>query len=778
MTSFVLDFAKSTLSKALGSQLPTLLFSIGPQSAVQPTESLWTLHSGIKKDDQQSISVFIFNCTLHKDKLALAQNALRRAKTIRHPDILRYIDGCETDSQIIIGTEFVYPLSKNQHESVDTNLASFGLYKLASALKFLTQDCSLIHANVRLASVFTTLAGEWKLGGLDFLSSLNDESPPIYRHAALISSDSKYVSPEVLKSTTSVLTSHSGHVLDIWGYSCLIYELFNGPFSSQEDLKSAGSIPSSLLPLYQKMRNTNPAARPTFEYILTTALLSGGYFDNDFVKASLFLEQFSLKDSYEKDTYFSSIKIKVESFPIDFCKFKILPELINALEFGGAGANALGPILKIGSRLDEADFVSLLVPIITKLFASPDRAVRVTLCESLGSYIGHLSQKIVSEKIFPNLATGFGDSSAIVRESTLKSVLVITPKLSERIINNDILRYMAKLQADEEPGIRTNTTICLGKISSHMSDTIKKKVLSTAFIRSLHDGFPPARKAGLMALSATIDYYEPHEISHKIIPGLSLLLIDSEKPNRVQAFKSMALFLKKLEGFAESMPETAVVPISKAASVTPDAATSAGAGIGGEGWAGWAISAVSARIATSMSLRDSQTDDTAVSLAVSESPSTPAAIGTPASSRHDPVASGEKPVWPENSSSLHAKLPPMETKIQSTLEAGSGWDDNGWDMDESLPTSSLEAGSVSTTISPMAKPSAPVPKSSGWDSWSDDWTAQNAPTSINHTFANPVVGVKATVPAAQQEEERKKRREALAIQREARKASRLGVKKT
>ncbi|KAJ1345245.1 hypothetical protein BSLG_000759 [Batrachochytrium salamandrivorans] len=744
MTSFVLDFAKSTLSKALGSQLPTLLFSIGRRVLSNPQSRYGLFTQGSKREDVPCSLLSTFLTLLGpslKDKLALAQNALRRAKTIRHPDILRYIDGCETDSQIIIGTEFVYPLSKNQHESVDTNLASFGLYKLASALKFLTQDCSLIHANVRLASVFTTLAGEW---------------------------------------------NHSGHVLDIWGYSCLIYELFNGPFSSQEDLKSAGSIPSSLLPLYQKMRNTNPAARPTFEYILTTALLSGGYFDNDFVKASLFLEQFSLKDSYEKDTYFSSIKIKVESFPIDFCKFKILPELINALEFGGAGANALGPILKIGSRLDEADFVSLLVPIITKLFASPDRAVRVTLCESLGSYIGHLSQKIVSEKIFPNLATGFGDSSAIVRESTLKSVLVITPK---RIINNDILRYMAKLQADEEPGIRTvessdlplifiNTTICLGKISSHMSDTIKKKVLSTAFIRSLHDGFPPARKAGLMALSATIDYYEPHEISHKIIPGLSLLLIDSEKPNRVQAFKSMALFLKKLEGFAESMPETAVVPISKAASVTPDAATSAGAGIGGEGWAGWAISAVSARIATSMSLRDSQTDDTAVSLAVSESPSTPAAIGTPASSRHDPVASGEKPVWPENSSSLHAKLPPMETKIQSTLEAGSGWDDNGWDMDESLPTSSLEAGSVSTTISPMAKPSAPVPKSSGWDSWSDDWTAQNAPTSINHTFANPVVGVKATVPAAQQEEERKKRREALAIQREARKASRLGVKKT
>jgi hypothetical protein len=43
----------------------------------------------------------------------------------------------------------------------------------------------------------------------------------------------------------------------------------------------------------------------------------------------------------------------------------------------------------------------------------------------------------------------------MVREQTLKAVLNIIPRLSEKIVNNELLKYMAKLQTDEEPGIRT-----------------------------------------------------------------------------------------------------------------------------------------------------------------------------------------------------------------------------------------------------------------------------------------------------------------------------------
>jgi hypothetical protein len=41
-------------------------------------------------------------------------------------------------------------------------------------------------------------------------------------------------------------------------------------------------------------------------------------------------------------------------------------------------------------------------------------------------------------------------------------------KLNDRNINGDLLKYLAKTQSDEQPGIRTNTTICLGKIAKHL----------------------------------------------------------------------------------------------------------------------------------------------------------------------------------------------------------------------------------------------------------------------------------------------------------------------
>lgn len=45
-------------------------------------------------------------------------------------------------------------------------------------------------------------------------------------------------------------------------------------------------------------------------------------------------------------------------------------------------------------------------------------------------------------------------------------------------------------------GIRTNTTVCMGKIAQHLHPQIRQKVLISAFIRAMRDPFPPARSAG------------------------------------------------------------------------------------------------------------------------------------------------------------------------------------------------------------------------------------------------------------------------------------------
>lgn len=69
-------------------------------------------------------------------------------------------------------------------------------------------------------------------------------------------------------------------------------------------------------------------------------------------------------------------------------------------------------------------------------------------------------------------ATGFSDTAPIVREQTVKSVLVLVNKLSDRTINSELLKCLAKTSNDEQAGIRTNTTICLGKIARNLGTSV------------------------------------------------------------------------------------------------------------------------------------------------------------------------------------------------------------------------------------------------------------------------------------------------------------------
>lgn len=117
----------------------------------------------------------------------------------------------------------------------------------------------------------------------------------------------------------------------------------------------------------------------------------------------------------------------------------------------------------------------------------------------------------------------------MLREQTVKAVLTIITKLSDRIINGELLRHLAKTANDEQPGIRTNTTICLGKIARNLSPSTRTKVLTAAFTRSLRDPFVHARNAALLALAATSDAFSEDDCASKILPAICPSLVDKEK---------------------------------------------------------------------------------------------------------------------------------------------------------------------------------------------------------------------------------------------------------
>ena len=55
--------------------------------------------------------------------------------------------------------------------------------------------------------------------------------------------------------------------------------------------------------------------------------------------------------------------------------------------------------------------------------------------------------------------------------------------------------------------------------AADIAEATAKRVLLNAFTRALRDQFPPARKAGLMALCSTVDFYEPGEAATRESSG-------------------------------------------------------------------------------------------------------------------------------------------------------------------------------------------------------------------------------------------------------------------
>ena len=54
-----------------------------------------------------------------------------------------------------------------------------------------------------------------------------------------------------------------------------------------------------------------------------------------------------IKEQAEKQQFFQDLSDNLDSFPEDFCKHKVLPQLLAAFEFGNAGAVVLTPLFKV-----------------------------------------------------------------------------------------------------------------------------------------------------------------------------------------------------------------------------------------------------------------------------------------------------------------------------------------------------------------------------------------------------------------------------------------------
>ncbi|CAG0918235.1 unnamed protein product [Notodromas monacha] len=504
--------------------------------------SIWRLHEGSKRGFTEESTVFVL---AEESRVEDAKSNAKKLKLLRHPNILKYFDSAESEKCVYIATERVRPLqifleSAGTGQKRDINLI-WGIHQLLCGLSFLEKAGSG-HGNVIASSVYVTRSGEWKLSGFEAKSG-----------------DDRRCFAELVKD---------------------IYR---------------GKLPKLFAPIVSRLNSE----ASTLSDALDRLKAPGGFFDDERIRLLRDIEHlgkiclpplslcaFQTASKEDAQSILTKVQKLMDDFPTDLCRFKILPAMMNAHEYGTAGVTALTTIFKYAQLLEAKDYTSVVLPFVVRLFGSKDRATRLRLLQNMDQFAPHLTASAVNSEIFPNLVLGFQDTNPTIREHTLKALLALASKLNPNNLNVETLKHLARLQTrDEEGGIRTNTTICLGKMAQYLDVETRRKVLIPAFCRSLKDPFPPARSAGVLALSACQGYFYLAEVACRVLPALAPLTIDPEKAVRVEVFKALNGFVQKLEKVSNDPTLKEGMEVDVNAAVGKDASTS--------GWAGWAMSALS-----------------------------------------------------------------------------------------------------------------------------------------------------------------------------------------
>jgi SCY1-like protein 1 len=651
-------------------------------------------------------------------------------------------------------------------------LTTWGLYSLTSALSFITQDAKCIHGNVTTDAVFVTRGGDWKLGNFELAGDGSGDTGDVPERL-LIDADAVGAplcpdfarAPERAARDWGLVNPAHRWALDIFSLGVVVWDVFAGdrsPLRTPADVRSAvaalsskggstgaaAAIPATWRPLLVKMLADRATSRPP-----PSDVLSGcAAFRVPLVGALLFLDSLPLKEPKDKARFFSSLPTLLPRVPNAIALYKLLPALMQALEFGAAGGGGtvtLAPILEIGARLPPDEYSRDITPVVVKLFASLDRATRVQLLTHLPSYIDKLADDIINNSILPSIVAGFTDSAFPLREATVKSCLALAPRASPTSLKNFILANLKRTLSDAEPGIRVNATICLGRVAVHVEGTQQREseVLG-CFLREMRDSFPHARAAALRATTHCValnggSYWSADVVSKRVLAAAAHLVLDPFGEARAAAFALIDASLRvlreeseRLEVAEKEREAAAAVAAARgesavgasASAVAPAASSYGGGGVGTVVFSalGWAVGGFSSSAASA--------------------PVTGTMGGAPSVQ--------PRPDAPDAASTAPAKITVRDRRDggESGDSGGDGWgNDGGWDRDDaSPPRKNLGGSRIASRVEPDAAPAVPaarakkagsaVPDDDGWGNLEVDppesaaQTASAAPATARATM--------------------------------------------
>jgi len=593
----------------------------------------------------------------------------QKIKTILHPSILRTYATLDTDfpngdtpessnnvssaianpmsigalerfpvtGDLIIVTEQVIPLNDYLNnilqgmtmQNQNADAIAWGIYSLIQALDFLHNTAKLAHGNICLHSIFVTPAGDFKLGTFNLLTPVGEEGAQVgptryFKHFERDITPREYRSPERIDGRWEAITKSPVHAMDSYSLGVLIEEIYRQPGSGTQ-----GKVPDKLIKAVQRLKISSLSARPR-----VAPLAQCPIFDNGLIKAHLFLDSIAAKPSEEKIVFLQALPdlLMRGVLPSNVAIHKVLPILVRIVTTiaGTEGAMTqeinrreclavVMPLLYIAEHylaLDHDKFTLQMKPVVEQLFRVNDRGVRGALLTKVSLFVKHFDPPTLNSSIFDPLCSGFTDSSAPLRELTLKSSLLLVPVLSP-VSTEKLGRYLVRLQGDSEASIRTNTIIFIGKIAGNLSEQSRNKLLLPAFTRAMKDTFNPCRLAACKAVWTCRDYFTPKALAENVLPTLLPHLVDPVEDIRNETFRVVDGFIDLVRQESERMTQEAVVAAAANAGSVPSdsgldkvhlAAVEQNSSKYLSGWSTWATSKIQTTTLPSNNLAVSKSD--------------------------------------------------------------------------------------------------------------------------------------------------------------------------
>ncbi|KAG5479422.1 hypothetical protein LSCM1_04683 [Leishmania martiniquensis] len=576
----------------------------------------WSVRPGTQKDDAQA-RVSIFTCSVataatsggssgHRELIRqLAQNTIRRAKSLMIPGFLKCYGAVEHSDTVYIATEPCVSL-RDVLESAEwrkhfyghtseeyTAAVAYGLDTVSGALAAL-QSNRLVHGNVHCGSIFVSAeSGFWRLFGLEFISAIDDVASGnpgcLFESARRAGMITGYRCPPELGSSScsDISTGDSVVAVDAWGIACLLYETMGvtaeeaakGKLNSLAHSLSAAelrnacrqSLPKSLHQGCSNLTAPNPRMRKSIAVFAESC---------EFVKHSTFvyymksLSELLLMDVSQQVRLVESLTGPVEKFPLRACLCFVLPrlgELVRtAAKAGSGGPGGTGvsmgpvvePVLRIAQRTAAGeDFDKYVTPVLVQLYQSTDVLLRYKLLVGAEAYGAKVSPTALNNAIWPLYVKGFAYSAPSVREYSARALVHLAPHMSESILGDQVPRALGQLQRDVDGALRANATIALNLISEHITPPPQRAMVMLMYCRPmLRDVFAPSRVAALRSLHGALECLSPKQLAESMLPAISALTVDpTSVESRTAALSLLKASLSRLEAHHEQLSAQQVV---------------------------------------------------------------------------------------------------------------------------------------------------------------------------------------------------------------------------